>query len=119
MRSINPKEAGLIDCASKLHVRFRLGGDKFPPLIYYKIFTHAPVCDVGAYAPRNYAKIKRALKKESIDIKKVNQMEIEDDLESQINKAGWYVRHENNGWRPVYIYIYIYKYIHIRYQRRF
>jgi len=43
LKSINPSEAMLLDPASKCHLRFRLGGEKFPPLIYYKIFTHAPL----------------------------------------------------------------------------
>ncbi len=35
-------------------VRFRFGGSNCPPDIYYKIFTNSPLCDVGAFAPRNY-----------------------------------------------------------------
>jgi hypothetical protein len=38
-----------------VHVRFRLGGSCFPPLLFYKIFTHRPVADVGAFGPRNYS----------------------------------------------------------------
>jgi hypothetical protein len=30
--------------------------ERFPPHIYYKIFTHRPVQDIGAYAPRDYTK---------------------------------------------------------------
>ena len=52
LRSINPREASLVDRASGMRVRFRLGGDTFPPQIYYKIFTRAALCDVGAFAPR-------------------------------------------------------------------
>jgi len=26
----------------------------------------------------------------------------EEQLEAEINQAGWYVRQENNGWRPVF-----------------
>ena len=52
LRSINPREASLVDRASGLRVRFRLGGNSFPPQIYYKIFTRAPLCDLGAFAPR-------------------------------------------------------------------
>jgi hypothetical protein len=36
-------------------VRFRLGGSCFPPLVFYKIFTHRPVTDVGMFCPRNYS----------------------------------------------------------------
>merc|ERR1719181_1997718 len=54
LKAINPLEAGLIDPAFGVHIRFRLGGHLFPPSIYYKIFTHNPLCDVGAFAPRDY-----------------------------------------------------------------
>jgi hypothetical protein len=37
-----------------VHVRFRLGGSIFPPKVYFKIFTHRPLCDVNAFAPRDY-----------------------------------------------------------------
>jgi hypothetical protein len=116
LKSINPLEAKLFDAATNVHVRFRLGGERFPPLIYYKIYTHGPVCDVGSYAPRNYAKIKRDIKKEQINISQVNQMRplTEEQLEAEINEAGWYVRQENNGWRPV---IFFRNYLH-RFQRK-
>ena len=29
---------------------------RFPPQIYYKIFTHRPVQDLGSFAPRDYTK---------------------------------------------------------------
>ena len=38
-----------------MHVRFRLGGSCFPPLLFYKIFTHRPVADIGTFCPRNYS----------------------------------------------------------------
>jgi hypothetical protein len=43
LRCINAREAALVDPAAGLHVRFRLGGSSFPPLVFYKIFTHRPV----------------------------------------------------------------------------
>ncbi len=63
MRCINPIEAKFIDNAAGIRVKFRLAGvsksnqfcnksynftsnifqDKFPPTIYYKIFTHRPI----------------------------------------------------------------------------
>jgi len=43
LRSINPREAALLDAAAGTHVRFRLGGAAFPPVIMYKIYTHRPV----------------------------------------------------------------------------
>lgn len=55
LQSINPREAALLDSAAGLHVRLRLGGVTFPPTIYYKIFTHKAVCDVGACGRRGIA----------------------------------------------------------------
>jgi len=59
LRSIIPIEADLLDRASGVHIRFRLGGIRFPPKIYYKIYTHRPLCDINAFAPRNYSLEKR------------------------------------------------------------
>jgi len=95
LRCINPREGSLLDPGAAIHIRFRLGGALFPPTVYYKIFTHGPVTDVGAFAPRDYtdhfqpppitlhnhAKPGQALRDTS--------------------HAGWYRRIENNGWRPV------------------
>ena len=82
-------------------------------MIYYKIFTHGPICDVGSYAPRNYAKIRKDTKKEVVNIRQIREIDKNnpkdkaEDLEAEINKAGWYIRQENNGWRPVIIYLLI------------
>ena len=54
LKCINPREARLLDRAAQVHVRFRLGGMVFPPTVYYKIYAHGAVTDVGAYAPRDY-----------------------------------------------------------------
>ena len=59
LRCINPREAALFDQASGVHVRFRLGGSSFPPTILYKVFTHKPLCDVNAFAPRDYVKARQ------------------------------------------------------------
>nr|XP_034971315.1 protein MFI [Zootoca vivipara] len=86
MRFIDPKEAGFIDAAAGIHIRFRLGGVKFPPCIYYKIFTHRPVVDLCANSPKNYAKLaarqQRRFQEASFD-----------------DHRDWYQRIENNGWR--------------------
>jgi hypothetical protein len=60
LRSIIPMEADFLDRASGIHIRFRLGGAVFPPKIYYKIYTHRPLCDINAFAPRNYSTERRA-----------------------------------------------------------
>ncbi|XP_053241751.1 protein MFI isoform X2 [Podarcis raffonei] len=88
MRFIDPKEAGFIDAAAGIHIRFRLGGVKFPPCVYYKIFTHRPVVDLCANSPKDYAKLaaksrqRRSFQEASFD-----------------DHRDWYQRIENNGWR--------------------
>lgn len=82
-----------MDPASRCHVRFRLGGLKFPPLIYYKIFVHGSVVDINAFAPRDYNQIKKQKKKATVNIKF--------DKEPGDAHEGWYERIENNGWRPI------------------
>jgi hypothetical protein len=56
MRTINPAESKYIDSAAGIRIRFRLAGDRFPPTIYYKIFTNRPIQDLGANAPRDYTR---------------------------------------------------------------
>ena len=51
-------QASLLDAASGTFVRFRLAGEKFPPNIYYKVFTKRPVVDMCANSPKNYAQQK-------------------------------------------------------------
>eukprot|EP01039_Chlorochromonas_danica_P004414 gene4414-4835_t len=56
LRTIIPQESFCLDRAAGIHVRFRLGGWMFPPKVYFKIYTHRPLCDVNAFAPRCYVK---------------------------------------------------------------
>ena len=93
LKCINPKEASLIDTASGIHVRFRLGGQTFPPTIYYKLFLHAPVCDLGALAPRDYTQQKSAAPRMLFN--NTQPQDFPEDMD------GWYRRIENNDWRPI------------------
>ncbi|XP_008154313.1 protein MFI isoform X1 [Eptesicus fuscus] len=90
IRCINPREAELLDAAAGIHVRFRFGGVKFPPDIYYKIFTERHVEDLCANSPRDYTKLAA---KYASHIRS-------DNLQKQ-DRRGWYHRIENNGWRLV------------------
>ncbi|XP_064628856.1 protein MFI-like isoform X2 [Lineus longissimus] len=95
LRCINPNEARLLDAASGIHVKFRLAGDKFPPNIYYKIYTHRNVVDMCANSPKDYTKA---------DSKRKMGRDVHNkgDRASHIKaKVGWYQRWENNGWRLV------------------
>ncbi|XP_052586020.1 protein MFI [Peromyscus californicus insignis] len=90
VRFLNPKEAELLDGAAGIQVRFRLGGVKFPPQIYYKIFTHRHVEDLCANSPRDYTKLQAKCTSHN-----------KDDPPLGEDHSGWYRRVENNGWRPV------------------
>lgn len=37
-----------------------MGGYSFPPGIYFKLYTHRPLCDINSFAPRDYSKEKKA-----------------------------------------------------------
>ncbi|KAL3926683.1 MAG: hypothetical protein SGPRY_003189, partial [Prymnesium sp.] len=95
LRCINPQEAKLIEPGANLHVRFRLGGSQFPPIIYYKLFTHGPVADIGSFAPRDYTDHFQPPPLILHNHSKPGQA-IREKAHS-----GWYRRIENNGWRPV------------------
>eukprot|EP00736_Rhodelphis_marinus_P011497 Rmarinus@m.17561 len=91
LRSINPREASLLDSAAGIHLRFRLGGHEFPPVIYYKIYTHSPLVDLGSFAPRDYANYKPPNPRQ-----RHNKVDYR-----QESMETWYKRIENNGWRPM------------------
>jgi hypothetical protein len=127
LRTINPREAALFDRATGIHVRFRLGGAAFPPTLYYKVFLLNPLCDVGSFAPRDYAAAKPAephLKHNkgnnpsSRAAPAVAAVHEQRTRLGQIRVGGsyfgtkvvglgpegtdnWYKRVERNGWRPV------------------
>jgi len=80
LKSIAPREAQLLDPSMQVHLRFRLGGEHFPPSIYYKIFSHGRIVDLCAFAPRDYA------------AQRSNMPSYQHE---------WYMRVERNGWRPI------------------
>ncbi|QDZ22074.1 hypothetical protein HOP50_06g46150 [Chloropicon primus] len=113
LKSINPAEAQLAEAAAGLHVRFRLGGSTFPPLIFYKIYTHRPVTDICSFAPRDYAEDKKPKPRILIG----DDFAIPDELlechfslhegsgailrTTKRQELGWYLREDMNGWRPI------------------
>ncbi|CAF1191669.1 unnamed protein product [Didymodactylos carnosus] len=94
MKTINPIEAKYVDSAAGIRLRFRLAGERFPPTIYYKVFTNRPIQDLCSNAPRDYTKPYLRLKSATDSNNNVNRFPLEDT-------EGWYKRIENNGWRPV------------------
>ncbi|NP_001373428.1 protein MFI-like [Danio rerio] len=91
LRFINPAEANILDAASGALIRFRLGGPTYPPDIYFKIYTRAPVVDMCAFSPKDYT-----LQKKLVSNQIHNGRLLRDNED---NNAGWYQRVENNGWR--------------------
>jgi len=114
LRTIIPNETELLDRASGVHVRFRLGGAIFPPKIYFKIFTHRPLCDVNAFAPRDYTKEKApeafqvhnklelvpAYAKYRQNIR-VGASYFGTIVTTNTGTENWYKRDERNPWRPI------------------
>lgn len=124
LRLISPKEAQLMDDAAGTHIRFRLASPKksedcsadafskfgnFPPAVYYKIYTHRPIVDLCATAPRNYTlpANKVTLPKQQFNFQPANKQQegpIGYRLPSSYNQdptSNWYQRHENNEWRAI------------------
>ncbi|EAR82342.2 hypothetical protein TTHERM_01193620 (macronuclear) [Tetrahymena thermophila SB210] len=95
LKAINPLEAQLLEASTRVHLRFRLGGENFPPNIYYKIFTHGALVDLNSFAPRDYSVIKRGT-----DEKKIKYEQYVKNKD-QYQNQGWYLRIDNNGWRPI------------------
>ncbi|CAK71127.1 unnamed protein product (macronuclear) [Paramecium tetraurelia] len=96
LKAINPNEAQLLDAACKSHIRFRLGGEQFPPIIYYKIYSHGGIVDLNSFAPRDYSSIQR----DPVPHEKVAYSEYKKNQQKYDNQ-GWYLRLDNNGWRPI------------------
>uniref|UniRef100_G3NBU8 Uncharacterized protein n=1 Tax=Gasterosteus aculeatus aculeatus TaxID=481459 RepID=G3NBU8_GASAC len=86
LKTVNPREAQLMDAAAGVFIRIRLGGTTFPPNVYYKIFTHAPIVDLCASSPKDYTK--PDLQKHADNGRPLMQ-----------DRSGWYQRTENNDWR--------------------
>ncbi|CAM9158432.1 unnamed protein product, partial [Ectocarpus fasciculatus] len=119
LRAINPGEAALFDRAAGVHVRFRLGGYTFPPSIYYKVYTHQPVADIGAFAPRAYSEDAKDTPADRWnhppmtgypENPQAGQIRVGASyFGTAVKRTGpqgtrnWYRRHENNGWRPITI----------------
>ena len=58
--SIQSHRSTILNLMLGTHVRFRLGGYSFPPGIYFKLYTHRPLCDINSFAPRDYSKEKKS-----------------------------------------------------------
>lgn len=118
LRSIIPTESHVLDRASGVHVRFRLGGRVYPPKVYFKIYTHRPLCDVNSFAPRNYVLEKPAnpaqvLDRSSTIAPKTGTKQIQAirvgaryfgavvSTTSATGTKEWYKRDEQNDWRPI------------------
>ncbi|KAH6578467.1 hypothetical protein BASA61_000225 [Batrachochytrium salamandrivorans] len=95
LKFINPKEAQYVEDGVGAHIRFRLGGHTFPPVIYYKVFVHQSIIDMNAFSPRNYTEEKT---KQLLPRQRFNKAYT---LTAPCESDTWYHRFENNEWRPV------------------
>ena len=103
LRVLAPSEADFADEASGVHVRFRLGGKSWPPTIFYKIFTHRNVADIGAFAPRDYShevKVKQGKKRMGVK-------EPEEGAKDMALYVRAYLASDVLLMTLIYIYIYI------------
>ena len=115
LKTIIPQETGLFDKASGVHVRFRLGGSSFPPKVYFKVFTHRPLCDVNAFAPRDYTKESKpdAFHNNNYERTYPKYGKFQRSIRvgakyfgavvktASADTTSWYRREENNPWRPI------------------
>jgi hypothetical protein len=115
LRAVVPNEVDLMDRAAGVHVRFRLGGPVFPPRIYFKVYTHKPVCDVNAFAPRDYSSERHLeplqlhnkfgsidLSSKRLDVAtiRVGKRYFDSVLATSVGAVdNWYQRVERNNWR--------------------
>ena len=109
LKTIIPNETDLLDKAAGVIARFRLGGTVFPPKVYFKIFTHRPLCDVNAFAPRAYCMEKPAADEatpfltnvRSKKVMRVGAKYFGAVVSTTSNMESWYKREERNPWRPL------------------
>jgi len=118
LRTINPQEAAIFDAAMGIHIRFRLGRGlttDFPPVIYYKVFTHNPLCDVNSFAPRDYTRHRPVSptdlhnnEDKDAQEKKEGSIRVGRSFFDTVVSEGkddqspfQYRRFENNPWRPI------------------
>jgi hypothetical protein len=98
MMLLNPMERQLLDDkVFDFHIRFRLDGCVFPPLVVYKVSLNRGAVDLNAFSPRpkylvgKAGRIQRS--QEQLDNVTVNETKLQ---------RGWYERLDRNGWRPIH-----------------
>jgi len=118
LKKLNPREAHYMDLSNKIYLRLRLGGTEFPPSIFYRVYTVESICDINAFAPKNYDLALRYEGSAIMDSCRSNRRKhiplVVDGTISVGKKEfgakvsvgkegtiGWYSRVENNNWREV------------------
>ena len=100
----------LMGASSDLHVRFRLAAvceNSFPPIVVYKVSSHAKVTDIGLFAPKDYVQVGRdnAVVKRKVGLRH-NRASPTSSTKASLPttvpaRDDWYVREDRNPWRPV------------------
>ena len=75
--------------------------DKFPPTIYYKIFTHRSIVDMCAFSPRDYTDMRERRRLGRDLHNKDPRVPSAKPHLLKGERGGWYERVENNEWRPL------------------
>uniref|UniRef100_A0A671R4P3 Uncharacterized protein n=1 Tax=Sinocyclocheilus anshuiensis TaxID=1608454 RepID=A0A671R4P3_9TELE len=94
LRFINPAEVSLLQLNTQIanylltFVKFQ---PTYPPNIYFKIYTRAPIVDMCASSPKDYTQLNKPAPSQIHN----GRMMINDGNDH----SGWYQRVENNGWR--------------------
>jgi hypothetical protein len=101
LRTIIPNEVDFLDSASGVHVKFRLGGSTFPPRVVFKIFTHRPLCDVNAFAPRFYCEEKEPDEDERFNKQVLGNGAVSNRQETLVNGQGHSPIVKGNTNRPI------------------
>ena len=115
LKVIIPNESSLLDKAAGVACRFRLGGHIFPPKVFFKLFTYRGVCDVNAFAPRDYANEKPVeafqqniqshfIPKDAMKYNRnirVGATYFDTKVMTATSMDNWYKREERNSWRPL------------------
>lgn len=98
LRTVNPREASLLDSGSGTRVKFKLTGTVFPPIIVYKIFSYRPVVNVNSLPSIN---VQNFFRKQVNDF---NVMEIDQPTKSKSTTQNSVRKKASkvviNDWRP-------------------
>ncbi|GIQ84667.1 hypothetical protein KIPB_006207, partial [Kipferlia bialata] len=101
LKHLAPREAELCETNLSMQtvVRLRLGGESWPPRIYFKVFVRGGVVDLGDTAPRDYHSEMTSGPWGGGGLTRTMGGWLNE--EEGMDRTTWYSRVEANPWRPV------------------